>query len=780
MRRAGVLGLALLFGLGIAGSHRAAAWDVSAEQVRGALQRGREYLKTQRNATSGGWAEHPGQPGGLTALCVLALLTSGEPVDSPDIQAALTYLRAIGEPNRTYATALQTMVFCAAEPEKDRLLIARNARWLESAQVRGGPAAGMWGYATGEGRGDNSNTQFALLGLYEAERAGAAINPAVWQLSLAYFERTQREDGSWAYFEQSTPLPSSGSMTCAGAGSLLICADRLGLREADIGADGRVACCGSPRRDDHIERAIAWLGRHGMATNPGQEAWHLYYLYGVERVGRLSGRRFLDRLDWYRTGADLLVARQDSLNGQWRGSGILESDPVLATAFSLLFLGKGRRPILISQLDWRDDADSDWNRHPSSLHQLTRDVEVNWKRDLAWQTIRLKLASIDDLAETPVLFVRGTQALDLPAERVALLREYVRQGGFLWVEACDGDGCRGEAFAKSFERLASELIPNAKLRALPIEHPIWYAETRVDPKSLPEGFWIHGVDACCRTSIVFTNRTLSCYWELRSDRSEARPGNVERRIRAALDVGRNILAYATNRELKEKLDQPRILAQGAEPRPERGTLAIPKIGHAGGADDAPNALANLLMVVRDQAEIPVNLETRLLAPTDLAIHDHPILFLHGRRDFRFTQAERQAIAEYIRRGGFVFGDAICASPQFATAARREFEALFPGTAFATLPADHPIYTREYRGFAVERVTVRDPQTRAEGRPLEADLVQQTPILEGLDVDGRLAVILSPLDLSCALENQPSLECKGYIKADAARLGVNIILFGLGQ
>jgi len=37
MRRAGVLGLALLFGLGIAGSHRAAAWDVSAEQVRGAL-----------------------------------------------------------------------------------------------------------------------------------------------------------------------------------------------------------------------------------------------------------------------------------------------------------------------------------------------------------------------------------------------------------------------------------------------------------------------------------------------------------------------------------------------------------------------------------------------------------------------------------------------------------------------------------------------------------------------------------------------------------------------
>ena len=51
---------------------------------------------------------------------------------------------------------------------------------------------------------------------------------------------------------------------------------------------------------------------------------------------------------------------------------------------------------------------------------------------------------------------------------------------------------------------------------------------------------------------------------------------------------------------------------------------------------------------------------------------------------------------------------------------------------------------------------------------------------GLEINGRLAVVFSPYDLSCALENHESLECKGYIKADAARLGVNVILFALQQ
>jgi hypothetical protein len=380
-----------------------------------------------------------------------------------------------------------------------------------------------------------------------------------------------------------------------------------------------------------------------------------------------------------------------------------------------------------------------------------------------------------------VLYVRGTEALTLTAEQKTNLKEFVNQGGFLFVEACDGQGCDGQAFDRSFRALMAELFPDSPLRELSPDHAVWLAEETVKPEDLPEGLWLYGVDACCRTSVIYANKSMSCYWELSPGRRKADyPPEVARQVEACLNLGQNVLAYATNRELKEKLDRPEFRPRDASETLTRGTLYVPKLSHTGGADDAPNALANLLQVMRDQVEIRVNTERRLLAPTDLALQEYPIVYMHGRRAFRFSPAERQALAEYLKRGGFVIADAICASPQFAAAFRREFEALWPKAAFVTLPADHPLYSQEYRGFLIDRVTVRDPQARVEGEPLNANLVQQTPVLEALEIEGRVAVVFSPLDLSCALENQPSLECRGYIKTDAARLGVNILLFALGQ
>ena len=59
-------------------------------------------------------------------------------------------------------------------------------------------------------------------------------------------------------------------------------------------------------------------------------------------------------------------------------------------------------------------------------------------------------------------------------------------------------------------------------------------------------------------------------------------------------------------------------------------------------------------------------------------------------------------------------------------------------------------------------------------------VRTAPLLEALEIDGRWAVIFSPYDISCALENHASLECKGYVTADAAKIAVNVLLFALQQ
>src|SRR5947208_10411640 len=152
--------------------------------------------------------------------------------------------------------------------------------------------------------------------------------------------------------------------------------------------------------------------------------------------------------------------------------------------------------------------------------------------------------------------------------------------------------------------------------------------------------------------------------------------------------------------------------------------------------------------------------------------------MHGRRAFRFSAAERKALKEYLDNGGFLFADAICASKEFAAALREEMKAIYPDAQFTRIPTSHPLFSDEFHGFTLSSVELRDPQIRAENDPLTAKLVRTTPLLEGLEIDGRIAVILSPYDISCALEKGASLDCTGYVPADAARNDANGLLYAL--
>src|SRR5262249_49812421 len=149
-----------------------------------------------------------------------------ERVDSPAIQNSLGFLREYNpeQLRNTYAIGLQTMVFAAAEPERDRLRILANADWLQQAQLKPGdrmPWPGTWTYSESKMQaGDHPNPQYAPLGLTAASEAGVVIKPEVWQLSRAHFERYQNRDGGWAYTPRHNP--SSGSMTCGGISSLII------------------------------------------------------------------------------------------------------------------------------------------------------------------------------------------------------------------------------------------------------------------------------------------------------------------------------------------------------------------------------------------------------------------------------------------------------------------------------------------------------------------------------------------------------------------------------
>ena len=104
----------------------------------------------------------------------------------------------------------------------------------------------------------------------------------------------------------------------------------------------------------------------------------------------------------------------------------------------------------------------------------------------------------------------------------------------------------------------------------------------------------------------------------------------------------------------------------------------------------------------------------------------------------------------------------------------------PMSGLAPIPATDPLWTDAFGGYDIRTVTRRDPQKRAAKDPLQARLRKVQPSLEGLKVGDRYAVVFSPYDISCALEKHESLQCNGYIRDDAAKIGLNVVMYSLHQ
>jgi hypothetical protein len=542
--------LLVVLGPEIAG--RPAPGAVTHEEVERAIRDGSRYLREQQQR-DGSWADADAEAQtGTTSLVTLALLNAGEPADSPPIVRALALLRTFGpdQLRSVYATSLQTMTFAAADPARDLDRIARNVRWLEQAQIRPGDRVswpGSWTYSTSKGRnGDNSNTSFALLALDAAAEVGVPVRPETWALSGRYWHAIQRDDGGWGY-TANLESPSTGCMTAEGISSLILARMRRAVQESPSGARTKgvgskpkasetIRGCGTGSVDPKLLLAIGWLGRRfRVSENIGNgQQWKFCYLTAVERAGALGGRRLFGGHDWFREGAEELVRTQDKLQGSWKGV-LVEKTDLLPTSLALLFLARGRAPVLIQKA--RHGPEDDWTNDPEDVGHLVRTVSRDWKRALNWQILDLDDATVDDLLTGPILFLNGHEAPKINKNGNAALREYIKRGGFIFAEACCGRG----KFDDGFRTLLKEVFPEpeSQLHPLAKDHPVWTARHHIKVEDYP--LW--GIDRGRRTVLIYSPGDLSCGWNLRT-RYPAAPLTVK-----ALQVGQNVVEYATGRKL---------------------------------------------------------------------------------------------------------------------------------------------------------------------------------------------------------------------------------------
>lgn len=261
--------------------------------------------------------EYASRPVGTTALVVLALHAAGLGRKDKAVKAGIKFLLESPVPQYTYDAALVVMALEAVGGRRYRRRIVECAKLLIETQLD----AGLWGYPTGNG--DNSNTQYAVLGLRAAARAGVKLPQRVWKKVRDHFLANRCEDGGFAYTVGNTKH-SSASMTAAGVSCLLICLEntRLGEDEERVIRDA-------------IDAAFTALGDVMKLDRDT-----LYALYGIERAGVLGRRTTMAGKPWYVPGALRLIERQGR-SGFWTGN----YNEAVQTAFAILFLKRATVPI---------------------------------------------------------------------------------------------------------------------------------------------------------------------------------------------------------------------------------------------------------------------------------------------------------------------------------------------------------------------------------------------------------------------------------------------------
>jgi len=334
------------------------------QQIDRAIERAQQYLEQQA----------PQQPEGYASLVAVALLKSGVSRESPVLRDLLTRIsdrvqdgKFTPGSHHVYDAGVTLMALASADPVGYRPQIEAIARFLIEHQ---GPQ-GDWDYPN-RTHGDTSISQYAMLGLWEAARAGVAVPPEVWDRAARWHVTRQVSDGGFAYHP--SPTGNTGgslhSMTAAGVGSLLIARRHLYPNAVDHRPEEVAPVRDNQRKygvleplppeegtpaelkftsyvpqmrlaaiDKSIDGGLAWLQSRFTVDQPSGHP--IYYLYGLERSMALANLHQIGEHDWYLEGAEHLV-RTQAPDGSWSDS----SSSVAGACFGVLFLSRATAKML--------------------------------------------------------------------------------------------------------------------------------------------------------------------------------------------------------------------------------------------------------------------------------------------------------------------------------------------------------------------------------------------------------------------------------------------------
>lgn len=802
--------LALIFGV-------LPAAALPPEQVEQMIVKGKKFLYSQqKNGTwelvnDGDYGPKGKHRGGLTAVATLALLAAGEDPQDPKLAKAIEYLKG-ADMVSVYALGCRAQIWLLLPPSPEVKKLAKRDGQLLLNQIKGtGEALGLFYYpATPDDKYDLSISQYGVLGLWAVDQLGAEVPNRAWEAMDAAWRAKQFPDGGWCYIKGHANAEGveTPSMAAAGIATLFITHDYVKA--------GQYLGCTGNREDAHITRGIDWMTKnfnkvYDFGIRGGGIPY--YTLYGIERIGVAAGLKYFGKVDWFDSGADFLAKRQNG-DGSWGGgTGDVfghNNNNIPTTSFSLLFLARGRSPVIVNKLRYDPPVkgvNANWNQRPRDMANLVQWLGRGIERPLNWQITNLD-APVDELLDAPVLYISGTQALAFGEEQESKLRRFVEDGGMILAHA----DCNSEAFGRSFQKLGLKLFPAYEFRELPEDHPL-YTSQQYHYSTFKNKPALSGISNGAREMMILVSNDPARIWQTPFD------GRLE-----PYALGANILLYAVDKKGLLHRNQTWLVRPKADAKTSR-SLALARLSFPGNWNPEPGGWRRMAAILRNEAGVDLKMEEvalgegklcqppppppkidakelrtkafKRIAPEKIAatagdtaaieklIQDemkklekeildaasasagrnslYSVAHLTGTGAYKFTEAQIKELKEFVQGGGTLIVDSAGGSGDFAESAEAALAAAFNNDSSLrqAMPADHPIFkglpADLYRAWTKKRLgNLKAPRLRA------------------LEINNRKAVFFSHEDLSAGLVGNQVDGITGYTPAAATMIVKNIL------
>ncbi|WP_437202354.1 HEAT repeat domain-containing protein [Planctomicrobium sp. SH664] len=357
------------------------ALGASQAEINASIGRGATYLRQA----------YPTTKSEQKSLVALALYKAGLDKDAPEIANAMELVRAkcstgkykaTGAEAGLYEAGVDATLLADVDPAGERETLVMLRDYILSERL----PTGAWDYPTHPGDraqsvGDMSVTQYACLGLWAVDRAGAKVNPQVWETVLQWHAKYQNNDGGYNYLPFQSPN-STLNMSINGLGNIFIAIlhidpgyspltpgkartqpkteeakPKFGVLETVTIENPGEADPSQPRAPlrtttarvpaaatDAARKVFAYITTRFRRDDGGSQ-FGSYYFYSLERMAALANLEEIGDHNWYDECADYVVSKQRN-DGAWGLATHSHISTPVDTAFSVLFLSRSTGKLL--------------------------------------------------------------------------------------------------------------------------------------------------------------------------------------------------------------------------------------------------------------------------------------------------------------------------------------------------------------------------------------------------------------------------------------------------